>query len=91
MKGFRSSESIKDSLEDSPLFTQDEAAAYLRVCRNTLRSLGLPYVRIKHRLLFRKNELDAFIESQLVRADEERAKGMMNLGTCKRIISMSER
>lgn len=52
----------RDAGRDSPLLTQDEAAAYLRVCRNTMRGLGLPSVRIRRRLLFRRSDLDAYIE-----------------------------
>lgn len=47
---------------DSPLLNQDEAAKYLHISRNTLRSLGLPQTRIRHRLFFRKDILDQYIK-----------------------------
>lgn len=54
------------------LFTEDEAAAYLRVRPNTLshwRSTGrygLPYVRVGNRVRYRRPDLDRWLETREV-------------------------
>jgi hypothetical protein len=42
----------------SELLTRREAAEYLRICKSTLDKLKIPRVKIRHRVFFRKSELD---------------------------------
>lgn len=61
---------MSNSQNDSPLLSVDEAAAYLRLSKATLSRMrkennGPQYVKLGHRVLYRKSELDAFIDSNV--------------------------
>jgi excisionase family DNA binding protein len=46
----------------SELFDRKEAAVYLRICRTTLDRLMIPRIKIRRRVLFRKSELDQWLD-----------------------------
>ena len=51
------------------LWTQEELIAYLKISRASvykLRAAGLPFIKLGRRVLFRKNDILAFIESQKI-------------------------
>lgn len=54
--------------------TTQEAIKYLKISITLWRSLldeGLPYIKFKRRLLFRKQDIDKFMETKLVRSHEK--------------------
>jgi len=57
--------------------TKKEFMAYLKISRTTVDRLmqqGLPYIKLERRVLFRRSEIDAFLESKTVRKAGVRAK-----------------
>jgi len=62
---------------DSPLMTTQEAAAYLKVDFRTIanwranKKQDIPFVKMGSKVRYRKSDLDAFIESKLVRPEIE--------------------
>lgn len=44
------------------LLDRDEAAEYLHICKTTLDRLGLPKIKIRRRVLFKRASLDKWIE-----------------------------
>lgn len=60
---------------DSPnmaddLITKDDLMAYLRISRATVGRLmerGLPYIKLERRVLFRKADVDAFLEVRIIK------------------------
>lgn len=62
---------VETTAVDSPLLNIDEAAAYLKVSVSTLARMrrdknGPAYAQLGARVVYRKVDLDAFIESNLV-------------------------
>ena len=63
----------------STRFSNDDAAEYLGVKPGTLacwRSTGrhlIPYIRVGARIMYRREELDRFLEKRTVRFEEETA------------------
>lgn len=56
---------------ESPMLDVDEVIAYMKVSESTLARMrrdknGPPYAKIGTKVLYRKADLDAFIESKLV-------------------------
>lgn len=56
---------------ESPLMNIDEVVAYLKVSESTLARMrrdknGPPYVQLGARVVYRKTDLDAYIESKIV-------------------------
>jgi len=54
---------------DERYLTSTEAREYLRIGKNTLlkfRRLGLPFVKVSRKVVYRKSDIDAFMESHLV-------------------------
>lgn len=56
---------------ESPLMNIDDAVAYLKVSESTLARMrrdknGPQYVQIGTRVMYRKSDLDAYIQSKLV-------------------------
>ena len=53
------------------IMTKDEVLEYLKISRNILDRLmknkELPYVKLERRVLFRKKDIDEFLESKLVK------------------------
>jgi hypothetical protein len=45
----------------SELLSRLEAGAYLRICRSTLDKLMIPRIKIRHRVLYRRSELDLWL------------------------------
>jgi len=66
---------------ESPLFTLQEAAAYLRLRERAMRSIRqrgeIPVVRVGHkrgRILFHKADLDAYIDEHTEGGDRGRKR-----------------
>lgn len=56
-------------MNEDKYMTSEEARQYLRVGRNTLlkfRRLGLPFVKVARKVIYRKSDVDAFMEAHLV-------------------------
>jgi len=53
------------------LLTVNEALEYLKISRGSLYKLmkqrAFPYIKLEKRVLFRKKDIDRFLESKLVR------------------------
>lgn len=52
------------------LMTKDDLMAYLRLSRGTINRLmkqGLPHIKLDRRVLFRKPDIDAYLESKIVK------------------------
>jgi len=45
----------------SELLTRKEAAMYLRICKTTLDKLKIPRIKIRHRVVYRKQELNQWL------------------------------
>jgi excisionase family DNA binding protein len=63
---------------DKPaLLTKTEVEEYLRISHMTLQNLmknhGLPFIKLGKRVLFRRSEIEAYLESRTVRAGGRRA------------------
>lgn len=58
-------------MENPNLMTQAEVAEYLRVSRLTIHRLmkkhAFPYIKMGKRVLFRRSEIDAYLESKTVK------------------------
>jgi len=58
-------------MEKDALLTREELVAYLKVSRGTLSKLmkqnAFPYVKLERKLLFRKSDIDRWLESKMVR------------------------
>jgi predicted DNA-binding transcriptional regulator AlpA len=46
----------------SELLDRKEAAGYLRICKTTLDNLAISRIKIRRRVLYRKSELDKWID-----------------------------
>jgi len=56
-------------MADEKYMTSAEVMDYLRVRKNTLlkfRRLGLPFVKIARKVVYRRSDVDAFMEAHLV-------------------------
>ena len=51
----------------SEILTIKEACKYLKICEGTIRKLGIPSLKIRRRVLFRKSDLEKFIIANLKR------------------------
>jgi len=49
----------------SELLNRKEAAAYLRICKTTLDKLKIPRVKIRHRVIYRRKELEKWINDNM--------------------------
>lgn len=56
-------------MDEDRLLTKDEAAKYLRISRTTLGRLmkKIPYIKLDRRVLFKKSDIDKFLESKKVK------------------------
>ncbi len=56
-------------MNEDRLFTKEEAAEYLRISRTTLGRLmkKIPYIKLDRRVLFRKSDIDKYLESKKVK------------------------
>ncbi len=51
-------------------FSKKDLMAYLKVSKGTVENLmrqGLPFIKLERRVLFRREDVDAFLESKIVR------------------------
>jgi hypothetical protein len=46
----------------SELLDRKETAKYLRICKSTLDNLMIPRIKIRHRVLYRKSELEKWLD-----------------------------
>jgi len=46
----------------SELLDRKEAAVYLRICKTTLDNLAISRIKIRRRVLYRKSELDKWLD-----------------------------
>ena len=57
---------MKDDKVESALMTKEETKEYLRVSNSTLEYLikkeGLPFIKWRRKLLFRKSDVDEFLD-----------------------------
>lgn len=57
-------------MPEKKLLTKQEAIEYLRISMNTLyrlmKSGELPYIKLERKVLFKKEDIDKFIESKRV-------------------------
>jgi excisionase family DNA binding protein len=57
--------------QEDTLLTRKEAMEYLRISHGTLHKLmiqhALPYIKLERKVLFRKSEIDKFLESRSVK------------------------
>ena len=54
--------------------TKNDLIAYLKISRATVGRLmehGLPFVKLDRRVLFRKADVDAFLESKIVKKKQK--------------------
>ena len=53
------------------LLTRDEVMEYLKISKGTLlklmRQKAFPYIKLERKVLFRKKDIDEFLESKLVK------------------------
>ncbi len=58
-------------MKNDDLMTKSEVMAYLRISLGTLNRLikrhAFPFVKLERRVLFRRSEIDAYLESKTVR------------------------
>jgi excisionase family DNA binding protein len=58
-------------MKNDDLFTREELVAYLKISRGTLSKLmkqnAFPYVKLERKLLFRKSDIDRWLESKMIR------------------------
>ncbi len=55
---------------ENQYLTKSDVLAYLKISRFILEKLmrqGLPHIKLDRRVLFRKDQIDAFLESRVVR------------------------
>jgi len=49
----------------SELLDRKEAAGYLRICKTTLDNLAISRIKIRRRVLYRKSELDKWLDQNM--------------------------
>ena len=68
--GWLFSDSIP-AVEKEILMTRQEIMSYLRIKQGTLLKLmkqrAFPYIKLEKRVLFRKSDIDAYLEKHLVK------------------------
>lgn len=52
---------------NSEIFTRLETCKYLTVSKGTLEKLEIPFIRIRRRKVYRKSDIDTWLESQKTR------------------------
>jgi excisionase family DNA binding protein len=56
---------------EEELLTKEEVQKYLKISQSTLNLMmkrkEIPYVKLQRRVLFRKKDIDKFLESKLVK------------------------
>jgi len=58
-------------MKNDDLLTREELVAYLKISRGTLYKLmkqgAFPYVKLERKVLFRKTDIDKWLESKMIR------------------------
>jgi excisionase family DNA binding protein len=61
-------------MENKELMTRAEVISYLRISNMTLHRLmkahGLPYIKLGKRVLFRRADIDKYLEAHFIRGDK---------------------
>jgi len=47
------------------LLNRKEAAAYLRICKTTLDKLRIPRIKVRHKVIYRKQELEQWLVNNM--------------------------
>jgi len=61
---------MNDDIVTSNILSRKEAAEYLGICRATLDRLDIPKTRIRHRVMFKRDVLNKWIDDHT-----EKSKG----------------
>lgn len=60
-----------EKMKEKDLMTRLEVIEYLRISSATMsrlmKSCAFPYIKLERRVLFRKSEIDAYLEAHMVR------------------------
>jgi len=48
----------------SGVLSRKEAAEYLLICKGTLDKLPIPRIQVRRRVVYKKTDIDAWLESQ---------------------------
>jgi hypothetical protein len=54
-----------EKIVSSEFFNRKEAAGYLRICRSTLDTLTIPRIKFRRRVLYRRVDLNQWLEQQI--------------------------
>ncbi len=61
----------QDAMEERDLMTKQEVMEYLRISHQTLfrlmKSGAFPYIKMERKVLFRKRDIDAYLEAHMVK------------------------
>ncbi len=63
---------MKQTLITSDVLNRTQAAEYLKICKNTLDKLPIPVVQIRRRKVYRKTDLNLYLESQTRQVKDEK-------------------
>jgi len=64
-------------MKDKTYFSREEALKYLGISRTLLDRMireGLPYIMVGRRRLFRKEDIDAYMESKVATSEPSKRK-----------------
>jgi excisionase family DNA binding protein len=53
---------MNNSTQFDEIMDAKEVCAYLKICKGTLQKLNLPVIIVRRRRLFKKSQIDQFIE-----------------------------
>jgi hypothetical protein len=57
---------MRDDIQNqSEILSSAETCLFLRISKGTLRKLKIPYLKIRRRVLYRKTDIEKFIEENL--------------------------
>ena len=57
---------MKITQQTSEILSRREAAEYLKISRGTLDKLDVPHIQIRRRVVYRKVDIDQWLEAQKV-------------------------
>jgi len=52
--------------QTSGVLTRAQAAGYLSICKTTLDKLDIPKIQVRRRVLYKRADIDAWLETQKV-------------------------
>jgi len=65
---------MKNDFGTSDVLSRREAAAYLGICLTTLDRLDIPKTRIRHRVMFKRDVLNKWIDDHTEKSNSETKK-----------------